>query len=211
MGLRDLKLKLKDMKQEDLIKVIGDLYKLNSANKEYLDFLVKPNYRELHKRYRQKVIEAFYPKQGYKIKLAVGKKAISDFKKFDVPTILVADLMLTYVEIGIVTCDEYDIYDEKINMSILDELYTFLKYCNKHDIINDFLERCLQLDNLASNLDEDFYYSLMDLLCNFIPDYDQYDYDDEDEEEEDNDEVDDKVEKDDTKTQKTKIIEFPKL
>ena len=82
MGLRDLKNELKKLDKQGLINLISELYKKDKSTKEFLDFYVKPNERELFEKYRDIVFEAFYPTRGHELKLKNGKKAISDFKKF---------------------------------------------------------------------------------------------------------------------------------
>ena len=89
MGLTDIKKELKKLEKEKLIELIADLYKKNKSVKEFFDFYVNPNERELFNKYRDKVFEAFYPRRGYNYKLKEGKQAISDFKNLDLlPTYL---------------------------------------------------------------------------------------------------------------------------
>ena len=58
MGLREVKIKLKELEKDEIIKIVGELYQKNKPVKEYLDFLVEPNEKALHKKYREKVFEA---------------------------------------------------------------------------------------------------------------------------------------------------------
>src|SRR5690606_35869004 len=92
---------LKQMEKEHLIELVLDVYKRSKEAKAFLDFFVDPNEQELFERYKSKVFEAFYPKNGSKIKIAKGKKAISEFKKFETSAELQAALMLFFVETGV--------------------------------------------------------------------------------------------------------------
>ena len=81
MGLTDLKKELKTLDKDQLVALIADLYKKNKAAQEYLDFYVQPNDRERFEKYRTKVVEAFFPKRGYQLRLRQGKQALSDFQQ----------------------------------------------------------------------------------------------------------------------------------
>src|SRR3954454_23143274 len=107
MGLTDLKKELKKLDKDKLIELVSELYKKDKSVKEFFDFYVNPDEKELFRKYRNKVYEAFYPRRGYDLKLKDGKKAISEFKKFEPSTDLLADLMLFYVETGVKFTNEF--------------------------------------------------------------------------------------------------------
>ena len=94
MGLTDLKNELKTLDKDQLIALVADLYKKNKAAQEYLDFYVQPNERERFEKYRALVVEDFFPKRGYQLRLREGKKALSDFQQLEPAAELVADLLL---------------------------------------------------------------------------------------------------------------------
>lgn len=71
MGLVDVKKELKKLDKNKLIELLAELYKKNKSVKEFLDFYANPNERELFEKYRDKVLEAFYPKQGYNFSLLI--------------------------------------------------------------------------------------------------------------------------------------------
>ena len=79
MGIREVKNNLKNLNKNQLIDLIGELYNKNKSVKEFFDFYVNPNEKELLSKYREKVFETFYPKRGFGYNLKEGKKAISDF------------------------------------------------------------------------------------------------------------------------------------
>jgi hypothetical protein len=87
MGLTDIKKELKKLDKDKIIDLVADLYKNNKSVKDFFDFYVNPNERELFEKYRDKVFEAFYPKRGYNYKRKDGKQAISDFKNSDLPQV----------------------------------------------------------------------------------------------------------------------------
>src|SRR3954468_16679634 len=118
MGLTDIKKELKKLDKDKLIDLIADLYKKDKAVKELFDFYLNPNEEELFEKYRTKVYQAFYPKRGFGFNLKEGKKAISDFKKFNPSPKLVADLMLCYVEYGVKFTNDYGDIDENYYYSL---------------------------------------------------------------------------------------------
>lgn len=112
MGLTDLKKELKKLDKDKLIDLVADLYKKNKFVKEFFDFYVNPDEKELFNKYRDKVFEAFYPKRGDNYKLKDGKQAISDFKKLGTSADSLADLMLFYVETGVIFTNDFGDIDE---------------------------------------------------------------------------------------------------
>ncbi|MFA7057264.1 MAG: DUF6155 family protein [Candidatus Cloacimonadales bacterium] len=147
MGLREVKIKLKELEKDEIIKIVGELYQKNKPVKEYLDFLVEPNEKALHKKYREKVFEAFYPKRGMRIKLKEGQKAITDFKKLNPSPELLADLMFFYVEMGIKTTNEFGDMGENFYLGMESFYETALIFLNKNDLLEKFLERSRKLTN----------------------------------------------------------------
>jgi len=141
MGLTDLKKELKKLDKEKLIDVIADLYKKNKSVKEFFDFYVSPDENELFNKYRDKVFEAFYPKRGYSYKLKDGKQAISDFKKFEPATELLASLMLFYVESGLKFTNDFGDVNEAFYNSLTTTFVDALKIIDKGNFLSKFEER----------------------------------------------------------------------
>jgi hypothetical protein len=194
MGLRELKSKIKALKTDELVSLIAQLYKLNKTNKDYLDFWLKPNEQELYDKYHSIIVECFYPRHGNKLKLTEAKKAISDFKKFNASHLLTADLMLVYVENATSYAYEYDYFGEKLFSSAINVLFDFLRYIDKHDLLEDFRKRCENISDIAYYTYEFYYEEMLDLLIIFFPNFL---------------EAESEIQAD--KTRKAKIINFPKL
>ena len=74
MGIREVKNNLKNLNKGQLIDFISELYKKNKSVKEFFDFYVNPNEKELLIKYREKVFETFFPKRGFGYNLKEGKK-----------------------------------------------------------------------------------------------------------------------------------------
>lgn len=167
MGLIDLKKELVKLDKDKLIVLISDLYKSNKAAKEYLDFYANPNEADLFDKYRDKVYEAFYPKRGYNLKLSDGKKAISDFKKMSTSGVLIADLMLFYVETGVQFTNEYGDIGEGFYNSLESVYSQSLIFMNKENLLNEFEVRASKILEDTKNIGWGLYDSLSYTYSNF--------------------------------------------
>ena len=141
MGLTDLKKELQSLDKPQLVGLILDLYKRNKAVQEALDFYIFPDENALFERYKTKVVEAFYPKRGFGLKLREGKKAISDFKKFAPAPELLLSLMLHYVETGVEFTAEFGDIDEGFYTSLENTFEATLKLAQKESLLPLFADR----------------------------------------------------------------------
>ena len=85
------------MSKEHVIEFVLDVYKSNKPTKEYMDYVLNPNEKEMLKKYKKVIVEEFYPNKKTfdpKTRFSVCKKAISKFKSFKPVPDLLADLML---------------------------------------------------------------------------------------------------------------------
>jgi len=177
MGISDIKKELKKLDKEKLLDLIADLYKKNKSVKEYLDFYVSPNEKELFLKYKDKVYETFYPKRGDRFKLSDGKKAISDFKKLEPSKELLAELMLFYVETGVVFTNEYGDIDEPFYNSIESVYSNTLKLMSKENILDKFADRAKKVVDDTCDIGWGFHDCLGDIYCDYY--FDDTDFNDE--------------------------------
>lgn len=145
MGLTQVKEELKKLDKKDLILLIADLYKKNNSVKEFLDFYVNPNQQEAHNKYREKILEAFYPKRGDALKLKDGKKAIGDFKKLGPSPELLIDLMLFFVENGVRYTNDYGDINEAFYISMENNYQKTLNLMEKEGLLSKFAERSARI------------------------------------------------------------------
>jgi hypothetical protein len=171
MGLTEIKKELRKLDNDKLIALIADLYKKNKSVKEFLDFYVNPNEKELFEKYRNKVFEAFYPKRGYNYKLKDGKQAISDFKKLEPSSDLLADLMLFYVETGVKFTNEFGDIDEGFYSSMETTYLAALTLMRKENLLDKFADRAGKAVNDTSHMGWGFYDYLHDVHSEFYADY----------------------------------------
>jgi len=171
MGLTDIKKEFKKFDKDKLINIIADLYKTNKSVKEFFDFYVSPNERQLFNKYRDKVFEAFYPKRGLKYKLKDGKQAISDFKKLGPSADLLTDLMLFYVETGVKFTNDFGDIDEVFYSSMETTYVAALTLMRKQDLLDKFADRASKVVSDTSDIGWGFHDYLCDAHSNFYSDY----------------------------------------
>ena len=167
MGLTDLKKELNKLEKSKLIEVVLELYKKNKSVKDYFDFYINPNEKELFNKYQKIVFESFYPKRGFGLKLKEGKQAISDFKKFEPSTLLLSDLMLYYVETGVKFTNDFGDIDENFYVSVEKMFIQALTLMNKEDILDEFSERALKVVSGADGTGWGFFDSLASIHSEF--------------------------------------------
>jgi len=171
MGLTDIKKELKKLDKDKLIDLVADLYKKNKSVKEFFDFYVNPDERELFIKYRDKVYEAFYPKRGYNFKLKDGKQAISDFKKLGPSSDLVADLMLFYVETGVKLANDFFDIGEGFYSSVETTYVAALTLMKKEDLLEKFADRAVKVVSDTSDIGWGFHDYLYSVHTDFYAEY----------------------------------------
>ncbi|MCX6257941.1 MAG: DUF6155 family protein [Bacteroidia bacterium] len=167
MGLIDIKKELKKLDKDKLVVLVADLYKKNKSVKEFFDFYINPNESDLFEKYKAKVYEAFFPVRGYKFRLSEGKKAISDFKKLGPSEELLADLMLFYVETGIVLTNTYGDIDEPFYNSLTSVYSQALTLMKKEKILDNFSDRAKKVVDDTRNIGWGFNDELGDIYSDF--------------------------------------------
>jgi hypothetical protein len=171
MGLSDLKSELKKLEKVKIIDLVADLYKKNKSVKEFFDFYLNPKEDELFNKYRDKVVEAFYPKRGFNLKLKEGKQAISDFKKLEPSALLLVDLMLLYVETGVKFTNEFGDIDEGFYSSIEKTYAATLSLMQKEHLLEPFADRAAKVVSDTSGIGWGFHDYLGEIHSQFYPDY----------------------------------------
>jgi hypothetical protein len=185
MGLTDLKKELKKLDKDKLIDLVADLYKKNRSVKEFFDFYVNPDERELFNKYRDKIFEAFYPKRGYNFKLKDGKQAISDFKKLETSADSRIDLMLFYVETGVNFTNDFGDINEAFYKSLETTFVESLNLMNNENLLDKFEERVGKVVVNTNGIGWGFHDYMMQMWIEFYPTEDE-EFDDEQAEIEEN-------------------------
>ena len=98
-----------------------DLYALNADNKVFLSTrLLHGTPDEIAEPYRRIIRQVFNPDRGMpSFRLSAARKALNDFKKASADPRLILDLMLFYVEQGVICTDTYGDIDEPFYDNLL--------------------------------------------------------------------------------------------
>jgi hypothetical protein len=170
MSISDIKKELNKLDKKELIELILDLYKKNNSVKEYFDFILNPNEKELLEKHKQKIFEAFYPKRGDALKLKDGKKAISDFKNLESSKLLIADLMLFYVECGVKYTNDFGDIDEAYYSSLEKMYLQALTLIDKDGLLDKFKARSFKIVDDTKDIGWGFHEYLADTYYNIYTD-----------------------------------------
>lgn len=163
MGLREVKTELNNLDKETLIKHISELYKKFKPVKEYFDFYINPDELEILAQYKNGVYEGFFPSRGYRLKLAISRKAITDFKKLGTSKESLADLLLYFVECGMEFTNEYGDIDEPFYNSVENTYEKALEIMHKNGLLEKFKSRALKVVTDTEDIGWGFHDSLGDV------------------------------------------------
>ena len=146
-SLTVLKQQLKTKTAPELVEEIAALCKKFPQVKEYyqVTFLGQDDVAVQNK-YKAIVKAEFIP--GFKVqypkaRLAVARKAIADYKKIATSKYGLADIMLTFVESGVIFSNEYGEIESAFYNSMESMYQSTLKYLLKEQIVDDFDDRLL--------------------------------------------------------------------
>lgn len=151
LSVPEIKKVLKGYNPEALVSIIADCYKLSKETKNYIHVLLKPEeaIEALYDESKQKIEEEFFPQRGYaKLRLAVAKKAISDFKKLSNDELLTIDLMIYYVELGVDFTNEYGDISEPFYNSMISMYDNVLKMISGNELL--FLKLKERLERIVT-------------------------------------------------------------
>ncbi len=104
-----LKQQLSAYEKPELLALLQELYKLNTDNKVFLTTrLLTVDLDELAEPYRKAIRAEFNPSRGFpRLNLRAARKAITDFKKACHDPAAIADLLIFYVEQGVICTNNY--------------------------------------------------------------------------------------------------------
>jgi hypothetical protein len=170
MPVTEIKKELQKFDKNKLLEVVLDLYKKNKSVRQYFDFYMNPNEKELLQKFKQKVFEAFYPAKGDRYSLKGGKQAITEFKKYEPSNELVADLMLFYVETAVQFTNDFGDINEAFYSSIGSTYLSSLTLMRKENILNPFSERAKKVVMDTENIGWGLHDYLFEIYYNFYND-----------------------------------------
>ena len=157
MSWKEINAGLEKMDKKQLICIIKDMYAANKTNKTFLSAkLCSTSFDKILEEAKQKIENQFFPKRGYgKCNLVVAKKAISDYKTITHDEVGYLDLMLTYVEQGVLYVNEYgDIKENAYDsmQGVFDKFVAHLKKKKDSTLFVNFQNRIEDLKISVSDI-----------------------------------------------------------
>ena len=162
-----LKKYLSQFSKEQLIEQILELNKKYKDVKAYYQFSLNPDLTAKKEKVKNAVYECFFPKRGYKLRLAAARKIISDFKKLEPDAESLADVMMRYVESGVEFTNEYGDIDEPFYNSVAGMFGNALKLIKENGLQETFIVRVKKIMNDT----KDFGWGFHDELRSIYHDY----------------------------------------
>ena len=142
--LTALKKYLATQSEQQLTDEITGLFKQFPAVKDYYTSkLSSQGSAEVLEKYKALVQHEFFPSRGFgKLRLSAARKAIRDFSKVATSAHDVIDIMLFYVEQGVLFTNEYGDIDEPFYNSMENMYESALALIAKHNLYDDYRARC---------------------------------------------------------------------
>ena len=152
MPFATVKKKFQKLDKKQLVDLIGNLYKLNKSNQEYLDHFAEPDEAALFHKYKEQIIAAFYPPGNRPICIPNARKSLMAFQKLHPSPEYAASLLLVYVETGISFCNDFGYVDDPILNSLSVKFEDALKFIEKENMIDTFKSKAFQITHDASDI-----------------------------------------------------------
>jgi hypothetical protein len=153
MSKSTLKKHLQTLSKEQMIETVLELYDNVKPAKEYFEFFLNPNEKEMLEKYRAVIVNEFYPRGKYpepKTRFSVAKKAIADFRALKPSPELLGDLMVTLAEMACkFTYDYGDMWEQYYN-SAYNNFKAALDFLDKNNLLDNFKLRCEDCVKYAS-------------------------------------------------------------
>lgn len=168
----EIKRALKTYDKDALVSIIMDCYKQSKDVKNYIHVLLNPEeaIEQLYEKAKLQITNEFFPERGFgKLRLAVAKKAIAEFRELSKDELRTIDLMIHYVEEGVDFTNEYgDINDQFYNSMILMYRNVIDKIMDKQQLYNQFHVRLGTIVKETSGIGWGFHDVLSDIYGELI-------------------------------------------
>lgn len=169
-----LKQALSDYEKPELLRLIQELYNLNADNKLFLTSrLIETDLDALAEPYRKAIQAEFNPRGGFpRLNLRAARKAISDFKKACHDPAAIADLMIFYVEQGVICTNNYGDISEGFYASlesVYAEAIKLLMRTGGPEVIESFRPRLHRIVRNTSSIGWGFHDELSRLYEEYPP------------------------------------------
>jgi hypothetical protein len=173
-----IKSRLSAFEKEDLLNLIRDLYQLNSDNKVMLATRLAATSSDgladdLAEPYKRAIRREFNPDRGLpRLNIGAARKALSSFKKASASLEAVIDMLIYYVEQGVICTNQYgDIHEQFYSSleSAFEEAIKLILKTRSSEIAEAFRPRLYNIVSDTSNVGWGFHDSLSDAFHDAYP------------------------------------------
>lgn len=177
-GWKDVRAELSQLPKEGLVALLHQLYGLNADNKVFLATkLGMLTSEEMVEPYRNIIRAEFNPTRGFPpLRLRTARKAVNDFKKASSDPSAVVDLMLYYVEQGVICTNNYGDIDEAFynsHESMFAAAMDLLNAVDEPELYEQFRSRAEQILYKTRHIGWGFHDALTDEFYSKYPDADE--------------------------------------
>lgn len=171
MSKSTVKKALESMPKDAIISMVMEMYDARKEAKEYLEFFAYPDEDGKLEEYKKIIREEFYPSKNRepKLRFAVCRKAISDYKKLKPSADKLADLMLFYMENASEFTYDYGDMWEQYYDSVENNFEKTLAYIAKNGLLEKFQPRLEKCEEWSSSCGWGFADSIGDLYYEYFP------------------------------------------
>lgn len=144
---------MQSLSKEQIIETLLEVYDNVKPAKEYFEFFLNPNEKEMLEKYRTVILKEFALEWKYsapKLRFSEAKKAISEFKTLKPSPELLADLMLTLPEAACKFTYNYGDMSEQFYNSAYNNFKVALEFLHKNNLLQNFKLRCEDCVKYAS-------------------------------------------------------------
>ena len=180
MGFQKVKKELNKMTKEQIVNLVGEVYKKQSAVREYLDFFANPDQTKLLEKYKKIIDNSFYTRTGNpKIDLKSAKKAVQDFSKLGVSGEYLAELYLHLAETGTEFTKTFGDIDERFYITVEEAFNEGLLISQNEGILNKFRKKADKIQINAQNIGWGFSDEMASIYWEFYAEMEDEDTDNE--------------------------------
>lgn len=165
----ELKKYLANLSEVELKAEITELFKLFPVVKEYYKVKLDPaGEKDILEKYKQIIRDEFFPDRGFgKLRYAVMKKALDDFRKISRSPENSAELMISHTEFGVEFTNEYGDIDERFYNNIEGMYGKALQFIFKEHLDQQYHDRLRKILDDGDGIGWGFSDGLCDLYYSF--------------------------------------------
>jgi hypothetical protein len=171
--LTELKKQLRKKTPNELVEEIAHPYKKFSHVKEFYQTSFFNDDTTVLEKYK-KIVSSEFLGSGRsifpKMRIAVARKAVTDYKKVSCSNVGIADIMLSYVEGGVECTNAYGDIDEPFYNSLESMHASALEFMQKEDLLAEFTPRLRKVVDNTKDIGWGFHDGLVDLFDCYIED-----------------------------------------